>query len=143
MSTSAAEQSSGLTDIDQADGENGQQSSLMADVDQTDGENELVVVAGGALAAPYLAQSKKRKRAADATIYENEPGLHAFARACFGRLRAPLPRIALPAPLDARTAAGEAVAAAVARGGDSREPLRPVNETYTLDEVVDQVLQGP
>ena len=138
------EQSSGLTDIDQADGENGQQSSLMADIDQTDGEeDELVVVAGGALAAPYV-QSKKRKRAADATIYENEPGLHAFARACFGRLRAPLPsRIALPAPLDARTAAGEAVAAAVARGGDSRDPLRPVNETYTLDEVVDRVLQGP
>ena len=112
----------------------------MADIDQTDGEDELVVVAGGTLAAPYVAQSKKRKRTA---IYENEPGLHAFARACFGRLRAPLPRIALPAPLDARTAAGEAVAAAVARGGDSREPLRPVNETYTLDEVVDRVLQGP
>ena len=129
-----------MADIDHADGENGQQSSLMADIDQTDGEKELVVVAGGALAAPYVAQSKKRKRTA---IYENEPGLHAFARACFGRLRAPLPRIALPAPLDARTAAGEAVAAAVARGGDSRGPLRPVNETYTLDEVVDRVLQGP
>ena len=82
----------------------------MADSDGHD--NELVVVPGGSLAAPYVAQSKKRKRA---TIYENEPGLHAFARACFGRLRAPLPRIALPAPLDARTAAGEAVAAAVAR----------------------------
>ena len=49
------EQSSGLTDIDQADGENGQQSSLMADIDQTDIENELVVVAGGSLAAPYVA----------------------------------------------------------------------------------------
>mgnify|MGYP001320623337 CR=1 FL=1 len=73
----------------------------MADIDQTDGENELVVVAGGALAAPYVAQSKKRKRAADAPIYENEPGLHAFARACFGRLQAPLPsRVALPVPLD-------------------------------------------
>ena len=95
----------------------------MADIDQTDGENELVVVAGGTLAAPYVAQSKKRKRAA---IYENEPGLHAFARACFGRLRAPLPRIALPAPLDARTAAGGRRAAA-ARGGYSRDPLRPVN----------------
>ena len=95
-----------MADIDQADGENGQQSSLMADIDQTDGENELIVVAGGALAAPYVApQSKKRKRA---TIHENEPGLHAFARACFGRLQAPLPsRIALPAPLDARTAAGD------------------------------------
>ena len=106
--------------------------------------NELVVVAGGTLAAPYVAQSKKRKRAA-ATRHENEPGLHAFARACFGRLRAPLPSMsALAAPLDARTAAGEAVAAAVARGGDSsRDPLRPVNETYTLDEVVDRVLQGP
>ena len=80
----------------------------MADIDQTDGEDELVVVAGGTLAAPYVAQSKKRKRTA---IYENEPGLHAFARACFGRLRAPLPRIALAAPLDARSAAGEAVAA--------------------------------
>ncbi len=115
----------------------------MAGIDQTDGENELIVVAGGALAAPYVAQSKKRKRAA-AMIYENEPGLHAFARACFGRLRAPLPSMtALAAPVDARTAAGEAVAAAVARGGDSREPLRPVNETYTLDEVVDRVLQGP
>ena len=57
----------------------------MADIDITDGENELVVVAGGTLAAPYVAQSKKRKRTA---IYENEPGLHAFARACFGRLRA-------------------------------------------------------
>ena len=113
----------------------------MADIDQTDGEDELVVVAGGTLAAPYVAQSKKRKRAA---IYENEPGLHAFARACFGRLRAPLPSMtALAAPVDARTAAGEAVAAAVARGGDSRDPLRPVNETYTLDEVVDRVLQGP
>ena len=43
--------------------------------------NELVVVAGGTLAAPYVAQSKKRKRAA-ATRHENEPGLHAFARAC-------------------------------------------------------------
>ena len=40
----------------------------MADIDQTDSENELVVVAGGTLAAPYVA-SKKRKRAADATIY--------------------------------------------------------------------------
>ena len=144
MSAKQPEQSSGAADIDQTDGENGQQSSLMADIDQTDGENELIVVAGGALAAPYVA-SKKRKRAAAATIHENEPGLHAFARACFGRLRAPLPsRIALPAPLDARTAAGEAVAAAVARRGDSsREPLRPVNKTYTLDEVVDRVLQGP
>ena len=46
----------------------------MADIDQTDGEDELVVVAGGTLAAPYVAQSKKRKRTA---IYENEPGLHA------------------------------------------------------------------
>ena len=133
-----------MADVDQTDGEHGQQSSLMADIDQSDGEDELVVVAGGALAAPYVA-SKKRKRAAAATIHENEPGLHAFARACFGRLQAPLPsRIALPAPLDARTAAGEAVAAAVARRGDSsREPLRPVNKTYTLDEVVDRVLQGP
>ena len=114
----------------------------MADSDGHD--NELVVVAGGSLAAPYVAQSKKRKRAADAVRHENESGLHAFARACFGRLRAPLPsRIALPAPLDARTAAGETVAAAVARGGDSREPLRPVNETYTLDKVVDRALQGP
>ena len=110
----------------------------MADSDGHD--NELVVVPGGSLAAPYVAQSKKRKRTA---IYENEPGLHAFARACFGRLPASLPRIALPAPLDARTAAGEAVAVAVARGGDSRDPLRPVHETYTLDEVVDRVLQGP
>ena len=41
-----------MADIDQADGENGQQSSLMADIDQSDGEDELVVVAGGALAAP-------------------------------------------------------------------------------------------
>ena len=106
-----------MADIDQTDGENWQQSSGMADIDEIDGKNELVVVAGGSLAAPYVvAQSKKRKRA---TIYENEPGLHAFAFARFGRLRAPLPRIALPAPLDARTAAGEAVAAAVARGGDS------------------------
>ena len=90
-----------MADIDHADGENGQQSSLMADIDQTDGEKELVVVAGGALAAPYVAQSKKRKRTA---IYENEPGLHAFARACFGRLRAPLPSICLlytsPSPRD-------------------------------------------
>ena len=36
----------------------------MADIDQSDGEDELVVVAGGALAAPYVvAQPKKRKRA--------------------------------------------------------------------------------
>ena len=113
-----------------------------SDDNEQSNDNELVVVAGGTLNAPYVApQSKKRKRT---TIHENEPGLHAFARACFGRLQAPLPsRIALPAPLDARTAAGEAVAAAVARGGDSREPLRPVNETYTLDEVIDRVLQGP
>ena len=116
-----------------------------SDDNEQSNDNELVVVAGGTLNAPYVApQSKKRKRAADATIYENEPGLHAFARACFGRLQAPLPSMtALAAPVDARTAAGEAVAAAGARGGDSRDPLRPVNETYTLDEVVDRVLQGP
>ena len=109
----------------------------------TDDDIDLVVAAGGSLDAPYVTQSKKCKRA-DAPRHENEPGLHAFARACFDRLREPLPQVARPAPLDARTAAGDAVAAAVANCGAAREPLRPADgATYALDRIVGRVLDGP